>query len=100
VLFVEDVILLLSGAVDGQAFVVGLETGDSFGQVFGEEKLAGMGNVATGVFLRGGTSDVGFHVDVDGAAGVPAGVDRFEFSAAAVVCELDATEETGGIDLA
>ncbi len=84
-LVVEDVIFRLRGAVHGQAFGVRLKARDSLGEVFGEEELARVGDVAAGIFLGGSASDVGLDVDVDGATGVPAGVDGGEFGAALLI---------------
>jgi hypothetical protein len=81
VLFVEHMVFGLCGAMDGQTFGVGVQAGDALGEIFGEEELPSVGDVSTSVPLFGLASDMRFHVDVDGAARVPAGIDRGKFGA-------------------
>src|SRR5207302_1063853 len=48
--------------------------------IFGKEKLSGMGKVSARIFFAlGGAAQVNLHVNTDRAARIPTGIERFEF---------------------
>ncbi len=93
VLFVEDVVFGLGGAVD-MLRGIGLSRHELGGDVFGEEELSDVCGVASGVgFLVGMAAQPHLEVDVVDAALVEAGEDGLECDSAVRAGELDSAEE-------
>ncbi len=96
----KDVIFRVRGAVDARVFRIRRQGCDAFGNVLRKEDLAGVGNVSALIGFLRGTGEVHLHVDVDGAALIPAWIERFKLGDSGGVCKLHAAQEACGIDIA
>ena len=80
-------------------FHVWIHFGDLFGNVFRQEQLPRVRNVSAGIAFSAGTSaQTHLQVNMDGASGVPTGIDGRKLRDALAIGDLNAAQKSRFID--